>query len=161
MVLNWDDILQGCPVPDHTHSPTTQGTPPTSTGNFVAAVVPCPSSGLLEGTTEAGKGTDKDMAQQLEQLTSLGIPGDLNSTSSCPRCNTAVKREAAQTCTTCGKLFHVRCPRRKKGESRKQTCIDNRQYVHPRTCGRCCYANVAALSQPNAIDPVGTTPADL
>ena len=66
MVLNWDDMLQGKPAPDLRQPPTDQGTPPTSTGNLVPAVVLSPSSGSLEAKTEAGKGTDKGTAQQLE-----------------------------------------------------------------------------------------------
>ena len=100
MVLNWDDMLQGAPAPDTRQPPTDQGTPPTSTGNLVPAVVPSPSSGSLEATTEAGKGTDKGTAQQLEQLSALGIVRGLHSPSNCPRCNTPVKREAAHICTT-------------------------------------------------------------
>ena len=160
MVLNWDDMLQGKPAPDLGQPPTHQGTLPTSAGNLVPAVVPSPSSGSLEATTEAGKGTDKGTAQQLEQLTALGIVRELHASASCPRCNTPIKREAAHVCATCVKLFHVRCLRKKRDESRKQTRIDNRQYVHSRICDRCWYANVIASSHPNVIDPMGITSPD-
>ena len=119
--------------------------------------MPCTSSGALKVTTEAGKGTNEDTAQQLEQLTALGIVRELHSTAICPRCNTAIKREAAHICTNCRKPFHVRCLRKKRDGSRKQTHIENRQYVHSGICNCCHSANVIAASQPDAIKPMGMT----
>ena len=134
--------------------PTDQGTPATSTGNFVAAVVPSPSTGALEVTAEAGKWTDKDTAQQLEQPNALGIVRGLHSTASCPR-------ETGHIFTNSVTLFHVMCLRKKRDESRTQTPIENRQYGHSRVCGCCHCANVVASIQLDVTDPMGITSLEL
>ena len=116
------------------------------------AVVLLPLSGVLEATPEAVKALDEARAQQLSELSALGIFRPLHAKPQRPRCKTQIYRESAYVCNQCQKLYHVRCLRREKDTSRTTTKEVDRQFVHHRTCHWCKFVAQRALTLE---DPMG------
>ena len=111
----------------------------------------------LEATTEAVRVADEAQQSQLSQLRALGIPRPLHDGPPCPRCRAPIKAEAAYICSGCSELFHVRCLHRTLDETRRQTKIELRQYVHTTLCQKCHYRVHIHSSAPQIDDPMGVT----
>ena len=148
-LLDWDDILQG--------AAGAQGMLKTSEGNFVGVAGPVPTSGALETRHDVVRVQDEALAQQLEQLSALGILRKLYDSPSCPRCHDPIKREAAYVCQSCKKLHHVRCLYRRRDQTRKQTPEVQRQFIHQTVCSKCHYARQRAADDTLIDDPMGVT----
>ena len=149
MLLDWDDLLAGGPLP--------QGMTVSSEANSLAAGFPVPLSGALEATTEAVRVTDEAQESQLSELRALGILRPLLDAPVCPRCKATIKSEAAYKCSGCTDLFHLRCLHQTLDESRTQTKMELRKYVHSTLCQKCHYIKHIHSSEPQIEDPMGVT----
>ena len=134
-----------------------QGMTVSSEANSLATGFAAPLSDALEATTEAERVADEAQQSQLSELRALGLLRPLHDSPSCPRCKATIRAEAAYVCSGCSDLFHVRCLHRVLDESRKQTRLELRQYIHSSLCARCHYVKHIHSSDPEVDDPMGVT----